>query len=213
MIILKIKVISVQFEKKEIRIVLFCFSGRKLPESHTQPDELINENTVLKKLLTMSKDCTDRTCFLNFEYEETCFVYSATPDFPNCNYPCSADNCKLEVFFNIDCPIWSCLPKPSPAPPTPSAGVCRSAACISAVSILVVLILICLGLVCLLCKKRNAANSQSANNAEIRPIINFGQRMNSQPYDSFRTRWSNTTAETVAFENIPLNATEEETTV
>lgn len=67
-------------------------------------------------------DCGDRICSLEHRILPTCILYLPNPN-TDCNIPCKMENCKKEIHYFFDCPLWECVPKTttiSPPVPTPT---------------------------------------------------------------------------------------------
>jgi len=65
------------------------------------------------KMLSTTRNCSDKICTLNFEIVDTCFIFTKRPESVLCDVPCVIEDCKKEIFYNVNCPIWTCVFKPT----------------------------------------------------------------------------------------------------
>jgi len=111
----------------------------------------------LNKMMSTTRDCGDRICTLFFQIVETCILYVKSETHPSCDVPCDIRDCKLEIYHDIECPVWDCALKPNsttttiaPIPITTSTPPTNfsecSAACIIAISF-ALLFALCFGIV------------------------------------------------------------------
>lgn len=93
----------------------------------------------VRKVLNMDIDCGSEICQIVYKILPTCHMYIAPPH-STCKIPCSLDECKIETFHNIRCPIIHCTPKTTTTTPftttlpfpTPSPNSdCSGPLCIS----------------------------------------------------------------------------------
>jgi len=74
------------------------------------------KNNKRKKKLDKSQletyDCPDRVCSFEHRVEPLCNFFVPTPG-TDCSIPCKMEHCKFEIRHFIDCPIWTCVEKPS----------------------------------------------------------------------------------------------------
>jgi len=146
-------------------------------------------------MLSTTKECPDRTCVLSYRFVETCFIYTKPVDRPTCDIPCDVRDCHLDVFHEMNCPIWDCVPHttttstttvspdpgphPSPVPPTQPA--CSTPACIAASSASGGLGLLMIILLLLFLRKRNAVN-------ELRQRLSVYERLDPERLPILRER-------------------------
>jgi len=64
-------------------------------------------------------DCPDRVCSFEHRLEPICNLFLPTPG-TDCTIPCKMEHCKVEIRHFIDCPIWTCVEKPSTLVPFPT---------------------------------------------------------------------------------------------
>jgi len=65
------------------------------------------------KMLSTTRNCSDKFCSLNFQMVETCVILSKKPDSIACDVPCLTLDCNREFYYNVNCPIWTCVDFPT----------------------------------------------------------------------------------------------------
>ena len=90
--------------------------------NETSWDRLFFPRVLDEPQRSMTIDCPDETCWLEFKVLATCVMYVPKPH-SNCDIPCNLANCTVEVRHFFDCPVWTCKSKlttlaPDPIQPT-----------------------------------------------------------------------------------------------
>ena len=88
---------------------IYCIGPAELP---------IHDHLVASQELKMSKklfdnvDCGDKVCSLDYRVVPTCIIYMPNPK-TDCEIPCKMQNCKVEIKHFVECPLWTCVEKPT----------------------------------------------------------------------------------------------------
>ena len=89
-------------------------------EDTTSWDRLSFPRVLDEPQKTMTIDCPDKTCWLEYRVVPICHMYISNAH-TNCDIPCNLANCTVEIKHFFDCPIWTCNGKLTTLPPNPTS--------------------------------------------------------------------------------------------
>lgn len=91
-------------------------------EATSSWDRLFFPRVLQEPKSTMTIDCPDKTCWLEYRVVPICHMYISNSH-TNCDIPCNMANCTIEIRHFFDCPIWTCNGKLTTLPPMPTSTV------------------------------------------------------------------------------------------